>query len=242
MHLWDQQLATDFAAALNRSVNQQVQKALAGETSRWMHTVWGGALTHLQTFPILAIQKQFFRNAQSRDGQAVITALAAYGSAYTALSLRDAITGTDRDATERAKTAFGYSNLTGWMPMYSDPVMSILGLEDMRFNTFGPYAKPMSVPIIDTMNNLYRAPGAIKDVIAGENNFSDNQAVRAIPFFRTVEAAVRMGTFGQVELLKVGKEPATPAVPADKDLPDVIGGAIAPVTSIADAVTKAVVN
>jgi hypothetical protein len=178
----------------------------------------------------------------NRDGQAVITALAAYGSAYTALSLRDAITGTDRDATERAKTAFGYSNLTGWMPMYTDPIASLLGMEDLRFNTFGPYARPMSVPIVDTLNNLYRAPGAIKDVVTGENNFTDNQAVRAIPFFRTVEAAVRMGTFGQVELLKGDKEPATPAVPAEKDLPDVIGGAIAPITSIADAFTKAVVN
>lgn len=242
MHLWDQDLAQDFAAALNRSVNQQVQKALAGETSRWMHTVWGGALTHLQTFPILAIQKQFFRNAQSRDGQAVITALAAYGSAYTALSLRDTITGTDRDPMERAKTAFGYSNLTGWMPMYSDPVMSILGLEDMRFNTFGPYARPMSVPIVDTMNNLYRAPGAIKDVITGDNNFADNQAVRAIPFFRTVEAAIRMGTFGQVELLKSGKDAPAPTPPKEKDIPDLVGEAISPTSKIVEAVTEAVVN
>jgi hypothetical protein len=100
----------------------------------------------------------------------------------------------------------------------------------------------MSVPIIDTMNNLYRAPGAIQDVIAGENNFSDNQAVRAIPFFRTVEAAIRMGTFGQVELLKVGKEPAVTAPPKEDNIPTTVLETLAPVTKISEAVTEAVVN
>jgi hypothetical protein len=212
---WDEDLAQDFASALNRNMNQVVQQAMAGETSRWMHTVWGSALTHLQTFPILAIQKQFFRNAASRDGQAVAMALAAYGTAYAALSMRDAITGTDRSTTERAKAAFGYSNITGWMPLYSDPIMTVLGLEDMRFNTFGPYAKPMSVPIVDTMNNLYRVPGAAAQALSGTNNWTDNQAIRSVPFFRLVESAVRMGSFGNVELLNRTKpEPeAKPTAP-----------------------------
>ena len=201
MHLWDDDLAQDFASALGRAESQIVQKALAGETSRWMHTQWGAAVTHLQTFPLLAIQKQFFRNAMSQDGQAVALALAAYGSAYMALSLRDQITGTERDAMERAKTAFGYSNITGWMPMYSDPLMSVLGLEDLRVNSFGPYARPMSVPIVDTFNNLYRAPGAAVRAMQGEDDWTDRQALRAVPFFRLAESAVRIGSFGNVELV-----------------------------------------
>lgn len=205
MHLWDQDLAQDLASALGRAEGQIVQKALAGETSRWMHTQWGAAVTHLQTFPLLAIQKQFFRNAMSHDGQTVALALAAYGTAYMALALRDQLTGTDRDAMERAKTAFGYSNITGWMPMYSDPVMSVLGLEDMRVNSFGPYARPMSVPIVDTFNNLYRAPGAAARALTGNDDWTDRQALRAVPFFRLVESAVRVGSFGNVELLNTPK-------------------------------------
>ena len=201
LHLWDDDLAQDFASALGRSESQIVQQALAGETSRWMHTQWGSAVTHLQTFPLLAIQKQFFRNAMSRDGQTVALALAAYGTAYMALSLRDQITGTERDAMERAKTAFGYSNITGWMPMYSDPIMSVLGLEDFRVNSFGPYARPLSVPMVDTMNNLYRAPGAAVRAMQGEDSWTDRQALRSVPFFRLVESGVRIGTFGNVELL-----------------------------------------
>jgi hypothetical protein len=201
MHLWDEDLAQDFASALGRAESQIVQQALAGETSRWMHTQWGSAVTHLQTFPLLAIQKQFFRNAMSRDGQTVALALAAYGTAYMALALRDQLTGTDRDAIERAKTAFGYSNITGWMPMYSDPVMSVLGLEDFRVNSFGPYARPVSVPMVDTMNNLYRASGAAVRATQGEDDWTDRQALRSVPFFRLVEAGVRVGSFGNVELL-----------------------------------------
>ena len=202
IHQWDQTLAQDFAAALNRSVNQQVQRAMAGESSRWMHTTWGSAVTHLQTFPILSVQKQFFRNALSRDGQAVITALAAYGTAYMAMSLRDLVTGAERSNEDRAKMAFGYSSMTGWMPLYSDPLMSLLGLEDYRVNTFGPYARPMSVPMVDTFNNIYRAPGAIKDALVGEEDWTDRQALRAIPFFRLLESAVNVGSFGQLELVQ----------------------------------------
>jgi hypothetical protein len=205
LHQWDQTLAQDFAAALNRSVNQQVQRAMAGESSRWMHTTWGSAVTHLQTFPILSVQKQFFRNALSRDGQAVITALAAYGTAYLAMSLRDTVTGAERSDADRAKMAFGYSSMTGWMPLYTDPLMSLLGMEDYRVNTFGPYARPMSVPMVDTFNNIYRAPGAIKDALAGEDDWTDRQALRAIPFFRLLEAAVNVGSFGQVELIQAPK-------------------------------------
>jgi len=242
LHLWPEDLAQDFASALGRSEAQIVQQALAGETSRWMHTVWGASLTHLQTFPLLAIQKQFFRNAMSRDGQTVALALAAYGSAYMALSLRDMLTGTERDAAERAKTAFGYSNITGWMPMYSDPVMSVLGFEDLRVNSFGPYARPFSVPIVDTFNNLYRAPGAAVRAMQGDDDWTDRQAVRSVPFFRLVESAVRVGSFGNVELLtnpranamarkatqQAAVKPTEPSVPNDP--------------AIVQDVTEAVVN
>ena len=192
MHLWDEQLAEDFAAALSRSQAQVVQRTMAGESDRWMHTQAGAAITHLQTFPILAVQKSFMRNMLSKDGEAAAIAAWGIGTAYAALAIRDAVTGRERDATDRARAAFGYSNLTGWIPMYSDPLMDMFGMGDMRINSFGPYSKPLSVPMVDIMNNMYRAPGAALRVVTGSESKADLSTARALPFFKLAEAATNM--------------------------------------------------
>lgn len=199
---WPADLAQEFAAGLKRGMNQTVQAAMAGETDRWMHTVWGSMLTHLQTFPILAVQKQFFRNAQSKDAQAVAAALAGFATAYASLTVRDQFTGSKRDAAERVKAAVGYANITGWMPMYTDPIMGVLGMEDLRFNQFGAYAEPLQVPSLDIINHLVNAPGAVLSL--GEEarlSYQHKQHIRAIPFVRIAESIVRMGSFGKLELV-----------------------------------------
>lgn len=183
-------------------MNQTVQAAMAGETDRWMHTVWGAMLTHLQTFPILAVQKQFFRNAQSKDAQAVAAALAGFATAYASLTVRDQFTGSKRDAAERVKAAVGYANITGWMPMYTDPIIGVLGMEDLRFNQFGAYAEPLQVPSLDIINHLVNAPGAVLSLGEEERlSYQHKQHIRAIPFVRIAESIVRMGSFGKLELV-----------------------------------------
>ncbi len=192
IHQWDQQLAEDFAAALVRNQHQVVQKTLAGETSRWMHTETGAALTQFQTHPIAAIQKQFIRNGLQMDSQAVATTLFGLGSAYAALAIRDKITGNNRSDTDRMKAAFAYANVTGWIPTFSDPIMTGLGMPEMRFNGFGEYARPLSVPFVDITNNLYRAPGAALRTMAGNGGKAEDAALRSIPFYRLLESAKRI--------------------------------------------------
>jgi len=202
LHLWDADLAEDFGAAITRSSSQITQKTLAGESDRWMHTHVGALTTHLQTFPILAIQKQFMRNMHQMDSQTMAVTLYGLGTAYAAVAMRDAITGRERDPLDRAKAAFGYSNITGWIPAYTDPVLAMAGLGDYRFNQFGPYAEPLSVPTVDVMNKLYRGPVGIAKLAVGQANSTDMAAARSVPFFRLIESAKNMVSFGADELVE----------------------------------------
>lgn len=186
---WDADLAQDFMSALARNEAQLVQRPLAGETDRWMHTQLGAVLTHLQTFPILAIQKQGARNAGQMDMQAAAQTMGGLASAYVAISLRDTIAGRERDGVERGKAAFAYANISGWVSLYNDPVMTALGLHDFRVNGFGAYAKPLSAPAIDIANNLIRAPGAVAQAVLGEDELSggERSAIRTLPFVRLID-------------------------------------------------------
>lgn len=205
---WPEDLAQDFASSLNRSMNQSVQHAVAGERDRWTYTTWGAMISHLQTFPLLAVQKQFFRNAMSRDREAVIQAMAGIGMAYAALTVRDMVTGKERSAEDRAKAAFGYANITGWMPMYNDPLMSAIGMDDLRFNQFGATSSPLQVPMVDILGSLWGAPQAATKFLTGQKmDYEDKQSVRAIPFFRLAESAVRAASLGYIDPL------AKPTVP-----------------------------
>lgn len=207
---WPEDLAQDFAAALNRGMNQSVQYGVAGERDRWTHTVWGSAISHLQTFPLMAVQKQFFRNAMARDREAAIQALAGVSMAYASLYVRDKVSGKERDPLERAKAAFGYANVTGWMPMYSDPLMSAIGFDDLRFNQFGATSSPLQVPMVDIMGSLWGAPGAATKFLTGQKiDYEDRQSLRAIPFFRLAESAARVGSLGYID-------PLAKETPADK--------------------------
>lgn len=208
---WDAELADAFAAGTLRSVHQQVQKSLAGESDRWMHTEWGSAITQLQTFPMLAIQKQFIRNGQHMDAQAVASALAGFGSAWAAIKLKDQFTGTERSEADTLRAAFGYSNMLGWMPFYTDPVMGILGLEDLKVNQFGAYSKPLSIPSMDTLNKLSNVPAALADMARGEDSWEDRQSIRTIPFFRLVESVLNIAG-----IEKMGSKPKKEAKPAEE--------------------------
>lgn len=200
LHDWPEDLAQDFAASLNRSMNQSVQHAVAGERDRWTYTTWGSMISHLQTFPLLAVQKQFFRNAMSKDREAALQAMFGVGMAYAALYVRDKVTGKERSAEDRAKAAFGYANVTGWMPMYSDPLMSAIGFDDMRFNQFGATSSPLQVPMVDILGSLWGAPQAATKFLTGQQmDYDDKQSVRAIPFFRLAESAARVASLGYID-------------------------------------------
>ena len=196
---WPEQLVEDFTVALSRGMDQSVQRSLPGETSRWMHTEVGNLATHLKTFPMLAVQKQFIRNASQADAQAAGTVAAAFMSAYTAMYLRDKLTGRERDPEELVRAAFGYSNITGWIPMVSDPLVSMLGMPELRANQFGAYSSPLEIPTVSTINNLARAGGGVWNVLHGKDNWTDRQAMRQLPFVRLAESAGRLAGFELID-------------------------------------------
>jgi hypothetical protein len=182
---WDADQALTFGAAITRNMNQVVQKSMAGEADAWMHTTVGSLITHLKTFPLQAMQKQFIRNARHMDQQGLNTVLMGMATAGAAVMIRDLIDGRERDPADLAKAALGYSNMTGWVPMAVDPVMTVLGLEDYRINQYGPHSQA-TVPALDWTNRAMRLPGAAADQLTGQADWHDEQSLRALPYANTV--------------------------------------------------------
>lgn len=182
---WDTEFAEVFASSITRNTNQVVQKSMAGEQDAWMHTHWGAIMSHLKTFPLQAMQKQFIRNMRHSDNQALSTVMMGAATAMAAISVRDVIDGKERTMEQRAKMAFGYSNMTGWVPMFYDPTMTALGLEDYRINAYGPHSD-YTPPVVTQINRAARLPGAIIDSATGEADWYDRQSLKALPFSNTL--------------------------------------------------------
>ena len=181
---WSPEVGEVFGAAVVRNMNQIVQKAMAGEQDAWMHTHAGSILMHLKTFPLLAIQKQVVRNARFMDKQALVTVLYGLATAAVASKIRDTLDGTERTPLETAKQAFNYSNMTGFIPMVYDPVMTLIGMDNARINQFGPF-HDWTPPTLNMLNSVMRMPGAVANTVTGEADWYDQQALKAIPFAGT---------------------------------------------------------
>lgn len=181
---WGAEIGETFASAIVRNMSQIVQKSMAGEQDAWMHTHAGSILLHLKTFPLQAIQKQVVRNARFMDKQALATVLYGLATAAVASKIRDTLDGVDREPLETAKQAFNYSNMTGFIPMIYDPVMTLIGMDEARINQFGPY-NDWTPPTIKMLNDTLRLPGAVANTVTGEADWYDQQALKAIPFAGT---------------------------------------------------------
>ena len=199
---WDVKDADDFATALNRYTHQVVQKGLAGEDSQWWHTSWGAIFSHLKTFPLMAMQKQAARNMNMGTPQAtavVTMGLATAGLAYT---VKQIINGKGVPEAEAvAKGAFGMSNMTGWFPMFADPVAAMLGMNDFRFNQYGRHSVDTGIiatpAVIPTLNRMAHIPGAVNPV----GDMSRNDRIRAL------QAAPLVGNaFGFTAIFNAMKE------------------------------------
>jgi len=184
---WDGELADMFGASITRNINQVVQKSMAGEQDAWMHTGWGSVLSHLKTFPLQATQKQMVRHFRHNDPQAYAALGMGLATAGVASMIRAGIDGKagEMSVEDHAKRAFAYSNMTGFIPMAYDPLMTIMGLDDKRFNQFGRHAEVMP-PILSFTNDAIRLPGALAAAFNGTADGSDKKAMRVIPFSSTV--------------------------------------------------------
>jgi len=181
MDKWNPQQREVFGAAMARNMNQTVQKSLAGEQDAWMATGWGSLMTHLLTFPMQAFQKQFVRNGRHMDMQGFAALSFGLATAMTAVQIRDQISGRERSTEDRARQAFSYNNMTGWIPLVVDPAATILGMDNYRINPFGHHQSVVP-PAISQFDALRRAPGALLTAAAGEPDYYDMQALKALPY------------------------------------------------------------
>lgn len=177
---WSPADAEDFSLAINRHTHQVVQKSLAGEESMWMHKSVGSMYMHLKSFPMLAMRKQSARLAGVQTPLAVSTLMMGLATAGLAYEAKQLINGrTERISGEDAlRGALGMSNMTGWVPMLTDPAAAILGMNDLRFNQYGRHQIDSGIiampPAIPTLNKMAHLPGAVNPWA----DLSDNERIR----------------------------------------------------------------
>lgn len=186
MDQWAPEDADLFTYTLNAATNTLVQKAMAGESSMLFHKDGVASLFwHLKSFPMLALEKQALRTSRFMDAEAMTTFLYGLGTAAAAYTVRQAINGrTDRLGYEEiAKGAFGYSNLTGWIPMWTDPLAGMLGMDSLKVGGYAGTNQIISVPAsFTTLDKMARIPGAaISSVINLGPTNSDINALTSAP-------------------------------------------------------------
>ena len=184
---WSSTSAEDFALVLNRVVNQDVQKAMAGEGAAIFHRDGLAALFwQLKAFPMLALEKQAYRNMRMMDQQAAATFLYGLATAGTVYSVRQLINGRPEnlEAGKIARGAFGMSNITGWIPMWVDPLAGMLGMDDYNLSGYGRFGGPsvLSTPVsFSVADRLLRLPGTALSALDGELSNSEITTLQALP-------------------------------------------------------------
>lgn len=184
---WSQADLQEYKIAMHRFVARAVQKNLPGENPYWVTKPLGQVLTQLRVFPMLAFQKQFLRNMRHADAAAVGSVLYNLAVAGMIYSISETVKGRGGDlSTEKiAKGAINYSPTTGWMPMVTDPLAEIMGLEDFKMNKYGPPGRATdgiipTPPVIPTLNRLAHLPGAVLGSLDGVDR-NEASALSATP-------------------------------------------------------------
>ena len=201
---WEGSLRDNVGSSVTRNINQVVQKSMAGEQDSWMHNGAGSVLTHLKTFPMGATHKQFARHFRNNDPAGLALTAISIGTAGIASVLREGLDqagGSEREwmtTGEHAKRAFGYSNMTGFLPMVHDPLMTIMGLEDYRINQFGSHSE-IAPPILSFANDALRLPGALVKAATGNADYDDKKALRTLPFANTILVGEMFTSMGQAD-------------------------------------------
>ena len=184
---WSNKDQGKFVRGLHSFVNQTVQKSMAGESTHWFGTDFGRILTYLKTYQLQAMQKQVVRNMRIGDNSALNLlpyGLATAGLAYYAKQVLNNSNRTDFESI--AQGAFALSNTTGWIPMFSDPLAELLGLDALKIS---PYASSRGMTggvlappaMLTTMNRMWGIPKAIARTASDTMSKSDIYALQATP-------------------------------------------------------------
>lgn len=188
-----------FGALIMRNIDQVVQKSAAGEQDAWMSTVWGKMMTHLKTFPMQATQKQLVRLLRNGNADALGATMFGLMTAGVASVARAGLDGKLDTMTfeDHAKRSFGYSNVTGFVPMAADPILTMMGHDDKRFNQYGKHAEVGGMASLEWANDALRIVGAVNDATKGEADYDDKAALRTLPFANLPILGDYMTSLGQ---------------------------------------------
>jgi hypothetical protein len=162
---------------------------MAGESSVLFHKDGIASLFfHMKTFSLLAIEKQVLRNVRLQDGEALGTFLAGLTTAAAAYTAKQAINGNTQNLSldKIARGAIGYSNMTGWLPMWVDPMAGMLGLEALKINEFGgsrgQAGDILSAPAaLSAINGLAHLPAIAGHAVTGSLSNNDVRAMQTTP-------------------------------------------------------------
>lgn len=207
MNDWDYDDIQAFRNGMTRNTNQLVQKALAGESNVMFHKDGVASMFwQFKSFPLLAMEKQFNRNNRIADQATLmvyINGLLLAGAAYAA---RQVVNGKDDNLTVEkiARGALGYSNMTGWLPMWVDPLAAAMGLSDYNLGGYGSQGVgsvvsiPASFSVIDRLTQLPGAAARVAGRQIGLTEYS-NDDIRALSVLPILGQA-----FGMSYLLNAG--------------------------------------
>lgn len=167
---------------LNTFTDQQVQKAIAGETnSLFAGNGVASIFTQFLSYPMLAVNKQMARQAYAGDTEALMTAM--YGFLFGGMIGMAKVTMNGKfeelDLETFAKSGFQNGNLTGWLPTMADPLIALFGGGDDGFGrSSGVLRDP---PAISVLNSVSKAPSSAVKLMFGDNSNKNVNNLRIIP-------------------------------------------------------------
>ncbi|QXV74301.1 putative internal virion protein [Rhizobium phage RHEph15] len=175
-------LVDDFGRAMGIATDQLVQKARLGESNAFfagngIASMFGQFLS----YPLTAITKQAARNAYAGDTEAMYQAMYGFVMAGMVGMSKAVVAGRyeDLNPVTFAKQGFVQANITGWVPLVSDPLMSLLGADSLKFNPYGDVIR--TPPPVDVLNRTLKAPSSIAGILTGDLSKENMRNLRYLP-------------------------------------------------------------
>ena len=187
----DREAAEAFVHAVHRGTSQIIQGTFIGETGKWAHEGWLKILTQFRTFSIVAMEKQWGRNANNYGaakaagillGSMIMVAPIAMARAYAASVGRD----NQDEYLEKRLTLGAISRATltmvansGYAPDVLDALGAVTGTAEMTGGRAGTESQAVG-------NLVAPSVGWVDDVWGGVQNTRDGtdptKLMRTLPF------------------------------------------------------------
>ena len=177
---WPAEVRDSFGRSILRVSFQMTQRALPGESMKWLHSPSTALFGHLQSFPLLAMRKQFLRTAGRNDDSAKLLIAYGMGTAAVASVVKAAIEDQEIEPVDVLKRSFALNNSLSWAATGVDLAATVMGLEDLAPG--GRYAGDISLPVLGVAKDALHLPGAIASMLPGmEFDRQDKRALHVLP-------------------------------------------------------------